>query len=84
MSALAGWRRGCPFGGERVEREPFLGGPPPIDGGLADAGAPGDVVHAHRVEALVEQEVHRGRPTRLWSTATTTVTIRLTGAMRPG
>jgi len=45
---LLGRAGGCPFGCQGVEGEPLLGWPPPIDGGLAHAGSPCDVVHAHR------------------------------------
>jgi hypothetical protein len=45
-----------PFGVERVEGQRFLGGPPAVDGGLADPGSSGDRFHADRRQAAGQQE----------------------------
>ena len=44
----------------RVQREQFLGRPPPVDRGLADPGPLGHGVHAHPGQAVRQQQV-RGR-----------------------
>jgi hypothetical protein len=45
-----------PFGIQRVESEGFLGRPPAVDRGLADARVLGDGIHAHRIESVFEQQ----------------------------
>jgi hypothetical protein len=59
----AGVRRGHLVAVEllhRGDRQVLLAGPPAVDGGLADAGAAGDLVHGHAVEAA-QQDQRRGR-----------------------
>ena len=70
---------GVPLVVERVEGERLLARPPAVDRGLADAGALGDLVHAHRLETVAEQQLGgggedrrrafslRGRPRRFCS-----------------
>jgi hypothetical protein len=50
---------GRPLVEERVQRERFLGGPPAVDRGLADACPLGDRVHADRGQALHQQQFRR-------------------------
>ena len=51
---------GVPLVVERVEGERLLARPPAVDRGLAHAGAFGDLVHAHRLETLLEQQLRGG------------------------
>ena len=51
---------GVPLVIERIEGERLLARPPAVDRGLAHIGAFGDLVHAHRVETLFEQQLRGG------------------------
>src|SRR6266487_2993187 len=51
--------------GHRLDDQVGLGGPAPVDGGLAHARTAGDGLDAHPGEALLEQQVEGGVQDRL-------------------